>query len=234
MNQQSEARRLVAEFLGTALLLAAVVGSGITTSTDGAASTQLFQHAAVVGAALVALILVFGPVSGAHLNPAVTATDWWFGGMSGARALRYIVAQVAGALVGTVVTHLSFGLPGAMWSANPRDGLGLAVGEAIATGGLLLVIFALVRVGRTTAVPGAVGAWIAAAIYFTSSASFANPAVTVARAVTDTYTGIAPLSVPGFLAGQALGTVAAVLLIRWLYAPSPEDARHVTVPKEQS
>ena len=230
MTEQSETRRLVAEFLGTALLLAAVVGSGITTSTDGAASAQLFQHAAVVGAALVALILMFGPVSGAHFNPVVTAVDWWFKGLSGARALRYVAVQISGALTGTLVTHLSFGLPAAAWSTNPRDGVGLAVGEAIATAGLLLIIFALVRTGQTAAVPGGVGAWIAAAIYFTSSASFANPAVTLARAVTDTYTGIAPASVPAFIAGQAAGALVATMLIAWLYAPAPGDARQVVVP----
>lgn len=232
MSGQSEARRLTAEFLGTALLLAAVVGSGIVTSTDGAAATQLFQHAVAVGLALSVLILIFGPVSGAHFNPLVTAVDWWFGGIPGSRALRYGLAQVVGAIVGTVVTHLSFGMAAAAWSATPREGLGMAVGEAIATGGLLLVIFALSRTRQTRAIPGAVGAWIAAAIFFTASASFANPAVTVARAVTDTYTGITPASVPAFLVGQAAGTVLAILLISWLCAPTAEDARHVVVPTE--
>lgn len=232
MSQTSDARRLVAEFLGTALLLMAVVGSGISTSSDGAASTQLFQHAVAVGLALTALILVFGPVSGAHFNPVVTLVDWWFGGLSGVRAARYVVVQVTGAVVGTVLTHLSFGLSVAAWSVNPRAGLGLVIGEAIATGGLLLVIFALVRTGQNAAIPGAVGAWIAAAIFFTSSASFANPAVTLARAITDTYTGIAPMSVPAFLIGQALGMVGAALLIRWLYAPTPADAHDVVVPTD--
>ena len=230
MTAASEARRLVAEFLGTALLLVAVVGSGITTSVDGAASSKLFQHAAVVGVALVALIAMFGPVSGAHFNPAVTAIDWWFKGLPGARAARYIGVQIVGAFAGAVLTHVSFGLPPVVWATQPRDGIGLAVGEAIATAGLLLVIFGLVRTGRAAAVPGAVGAWIAAAIYFTPSASFANPAVTLARAVTDTYTGIAPASVPGFVAGQAAGTLAAAGLIGWLYAPAPEDAGRVVVP----
>ena len=184
----------------------------------------------MVGVALVALILVFGPVSGAHLNPAVTLADWWFAGITGPRALRYVAAQVAGGAVGVAVTHLSFGLPVATWSTNPRAGLGAATGEAVATGGLVLVIFALVRLGRTAAVPAAVGAWIAAAIFFTSSASFANPAVTLARALTDSYTGIAPASVPAFLAGQAAGTVGAIALVAWLYAPSPQDARAAVVP----
>lgn len=230
MSGASDARRLVAEFLGTALLLVAVVGSGIITSSDGAASTQLFQHAVAVGLALTALILVFGPVSGAHFNPVVTLVDWWFGGLPGVLAARYVAVQVTGAVVGTVLTHLSFGLSVATLSGNTREGIGMAVAETIATGGLLLVIFALVRTGQHGAIPGAVGAWIAAAIFFTSSASFANPAVTLARALTDTYTGIAPMSVPAFLVGQALGMVGSALLIRWMYAPTPAEAQEVVVP----
>lgn len=234
MRSTTEAPQLVAEFLGTALLLAAIVGSGITAATDGSASAQLFQHTVVVGAALAALILMFGPVSGAHFNPAVTVADWWFGGLAGGRALRYVAAQLAGAVAGTVLTHLTFGLPGAGMSATTRDGLGMVGGEAIATAGLLLVIFALVRTQRFEAVPGAVGLWIGAAIYFTSSAAFANPAVTLARALTDTYTGIAPTSVPAFLAGQALGAVVAVALIGWLYAPAPSEAADVVVPHDDT
>lgn len=230
MRALGEEKRLAAEFIGTALLLAAVVGSGITASTDGAASAQLFQHTVVVGLALVALILTFGPVSGAHLNPAVTAADWWFGGMEAGQALGYVAAQIGGALTGTVATNLMFGLDAAAWSTTARDGMGLTAAEAVATGGLVLVIFALVRTDQTSTVAGAVGAWIGAAIYFTSSASFANPAVTIGRAISDTYTGIAPTSVPGFLAGQVVGTIAAVALVAWLYAPSREDAQNVVVP----
>lgn len=225
----TETQRVVAEFLGTALLLAAVVGSGIVTATDGAASAQLFQHAVAVGAALVALIFAFGPVSGGHFNPAVTVADWWFGGLAAHRALRYVAAQIAGAVAGTVAANAMFGLEAVAVSTNGRDGLGMVGGEAIATGGLLVVIFALVHTGRTGAVAGAVGAWIGAAIFFTASASFANPAVTFARAITDSYTGIAPSSVPGFLAGQAIGTVVAVALIAWLYRPSEEQARNVVI-----
>lgn len=231
-HHPTDAKRLVAELLGTALLLCAVVGSGIVVSTDGAASVQLFQHAVVVGLALVALILVFGPVSGAHLNPAVTLADWWFGGLSGRRALGYVAAQVVGAVVGTTATALTFGLPAVTVATTRRDGAGLVGAEAIATAGLLLVIFALVRTGRDAAVPGAVGAWIAAAIVFTSSASFANPAVTLARGLADTWTGIHPGSVPTFLAGQGLGVLVAVPLIRWWYAPTAETARRVVVPHD--
>ena len=220
-------RRLVAECLGTAALLVAVVGSGITMSDGGAASTQLFQHAVTVAVALVALILAFGPVSGAHFNPAVTAADWWFGGLPGRRALAYVAVQVVGAIVGTVSTHLMFGLQAVTPGTTGRDGMGVVVGEAVATAGLVIVIFALVRTQRTAAVAGAVGAWIGGAIVFTSSASFANPAVTVARALTDTWTSIDPTSVPGFLLGQAAGVVFAVALVVWLYEPAPAEARRV-------
>ncbi len=227
-------KALVAEFLGTALLLSAVVGSGIVTSTDGAASTQLFQHAVVVGLALVVLILVLGPVSGAHFNPAVTLADWWFGGVSAARAVRFVLAQVAGGAVGVVATNAMFGETVVALSANPRDGLGLAAAEVVATAGLVLVIFALVRSDRTGAIPGAVGAWVGAAIFFTASACFANPAVTLARALTDTWTGIAPASVPGFLLGQAVGVAVAIPLVRWFYAPTPAEARDVVLPHDHT
>lgn len=222
----SAAREVVGEFCGTALLLAAVVGSGIVTSADGAESAQLFQHAVAVGAALAALILVFGPVSGAHLNPAVTVADWWLNGMGATRAIRYLAAQCGGAVAGTVATAAMFDVELVSLASTARPGFGLAAAEAIATGGLVLVIFGLVRTGRTNAVPAAVACWIGAAIFFTASASFANPAVTLARMLTDTYTGIAPASVPGFLAGQVLGTTGAVLLVRWLHqppVPSPAD-----------
>jgi arsenate reductase len=226
-------RVLVAEFLGTALLLSAVVGSGIVTATDGAASTQLFQHAVVVGLALVVLILVFGPVSGAHFNPVVTIADWWFGGVTTGRAARYVVAQVGGAVVGVAATNAMFGEAAVAVSANPRDGLGLVAAEVVATAGLVLVIFALVRSDRIAAVPGAVGAWVGAAIFFTASACFANPAVTLSRALTDTWTGIAPASVPGFLLGQFVGVAIAIPLVRWFYAPTPAEAHDVLVPHDQ-
>lgn len=228
-----EARRVVAELVGTAVLLAAVVGSGIVVQGEGTAASQLFQHAVVVGTALAVLIVVLGPISGAHFNPAVTLADWWFGGISRTRALRYVPAQLAGALIGTAATNAMFGEAALAVSDNARDGLGLAGGEAVATAGLVLVIFALARSDRAAAVPAAVGAWIGAAIVFTSSASFANPAVTLARVVTDTWTGIAPSSVPGFLLGQAAGVVAGVALTAWLFHPTPADASDVVVPSTQ-
>lgn len=229
-----DARRLVAELLGTAALLSAVVGSGIVVDTGGSEpATQLFQHAIVVGVTLTALILTFGPVSGAHFNPVVTAVDWWFGGLPARRAIAYVVVQVVGAVLGVLATDAMFGAAVGTLATTARDGLGVVGGEVVATAGLILVIFALARSDRLAAVPGAVGAWIAAAIVFTSSASFANPAVTLARALTDTWTGIALASVPGFLAGQAVGAVLAAALVRWLYHPSPDDAAEVLVPHQQ-
>jgi glycerol uptake facilitator-like aquaporin len=230
MATSDAARRLVAEALGTASLLAAIVGSGIVVQQDGAASAQLFQHAVIVGLALVALILTFGPVSGAHLNPAVTIADAWFGGLPWRRAVGYLGAQVVGAFLGVMFTNATFGEPAISVATLDRGGLGLIVAEGAATAGLIVVIFGLVRSGGGRLVAGAVGAYIAAAIAFTASASFANPAVTLARTITDTYTGIAPDHVPGFLAGQALGTLVAIALVRFLYAPGPAEAAAVVVP----
>ncbi|MBW3659591.1 MAG: aquaporin [Actinobacteria bacterium] len=227
------ARKLAAEFVGTALLLVAVVGSGITASSDGAASAQLFHHAVVVGAALVALIVTFGHVSGAHFNPAVTLVDALFRGLRSREAAGYVAVQLAGAVVGVLVTNAMFGGPAVSIATTDRGGALLAGSEALATFGLLVVIFGVVRSGNLGAVPGAVGAYIAAAIYFTASASFANPAVTVARALSDTYTGIAPGGIPGFVAAQLVGALAAAALIRWLFAPDPVDAHRVVVPHDE-
>lgn len=226
-------RKLAAEFVGTALLLVAVVGSGVTASVDGPASAQLFFHAAVVGAALVALILTFGHVSGGHFNPAVTVVDALFGGLRPREAAAYVVAQVVGAVVGVVAANAMFAEPLVALAATDRSGLRLAGSEALATFGLLMVIFGVVRSGNLRAVPGAVGAYIGAAIYFTSSASFANPAVTVARVLSDTYTGIAPGGVAGFLTAQLIGALAAAALIRWLFAPDAADAHRVVVPHDR-
>lgn len=227
-------RRLVAELVGTAGLLLAVVGSGITASGDGAASAQLFQHAIVVGAALGALIVTFGPVSGAHFNPAVTLVDTLLGGMGVRMAAGYVAAQVTGAFLGVVTANLLFGVPAVALAGTDRTGSALYASEAVATAGLLLVIFGVVRSGRVGAVPAAIGAWIAAAVYSTSSTSFANPAVTLARTVTDTYTGIAPPAVPGFLLAQTVGALAAWTLVRWLFRPSREMAAQVVVPHTDS
>lgn len=227
-------RRLAAELLGTAGLLLAIVGSGIAAATDGAASAQLFQHAVVVGAALGALIVTFGSVSGAHFNPAVTVVDAVFRGLSPRMAAGYVAAQLAGALVGVMVANLLFDLPAVSVATTERGGFALAASEGIATAGLLVVIFGVARSGATRAVPAAVGAWLAAAVYSTSSTSFANPAVTVARMLTDTYTGIAPPAVPGFLAAQLVGAAAAGGLIAWLFRPDPALAADIVVEHEHA
>jgi len=223
-------RRLFAELLGTAGLLLAVVGSGVTASTDGVASAQLFQHAVVVGVALAALIVTLGPISGAHFNPAVTLVDAVFGGLGWRLAAGYVTAQLVGAVAGVITANLLFGMPAVALGTTQRVGGALAASEGIATFGLLLVIFGVVRSGRTGAVPAAVGAWVGAAIYFTPSASFANPAVTVARALTDTYTGIHPAGVPAFVAAQLIAAAAAAAVVHVLFRPSPATARGVVVP----
>lgn len=226
------ARRLGAEFLGTAFLMVAIVGSGIATAVDGAESAQLFRHAVVVGAALAALIVTFGHVSGGHFNPAVTLVDAVFGGLSPLQTAGYVVAQITGAVVGVLATNAMFAEALVATSSIDRGGLRLAGSEALATFGLLVVIFGVVRSGNTRAVPGAVGAYIAASIFFTASASFANPAVSVSRALTDTYTGIAPGDVAGFVAAQLLGALVAALVIRWLFDPDAVDAERVVVPHD--
>lgn len=218
------ARRLTAEALGSALLLIAVVGSGIMAaqlSTD--VGLQLLENAIATGGALVALILMFGAVSGAHFNPAVTLIDRLLGSTSGRDAGLYVIAQVAGACVGTIVANVMFELPAIELSTTTRSSGALWLSEVVATIGLLLVIQGCVRTGRAAAVPFAVGAWITGAYWFTSSTSFANPAVTVARTLSDTFAGIAPASVPMFIAMQLIGTAIAFGLVRLLYPhPHPE------------
>lgn len=225
-------RRLVAEFVGTALLLVAIVGSGIATSVDGLASVQLFQHAVVVGAALAALIFTFGPVSGAHLNPSVTFADAVFGGLARRLAIGYAAAQLGGAMVGVAVANAMFRQPAFEVATVERAGIHLFVSEALATFGLVVVIFGTVRSRTPRMVPVAVGAYITAAIFFTSSASFANPAVTVGRMFTGTWTGIAPGGVAYFLGGQTVGTLLAVGLVGYLFRPSMTEAQQVVVPHE--
>lgn len=228
------ARRLAAELLGTAGLLLAIVGSGVAAASDAGTPAQLFPHAVVVGAALGALIMTFGSVSGAHFNPAVTLVDALFKGLGPWLAGGYVVAQLGGAVVGVVGANLLFGLPAVAVATTERAGWALAASEGVATAGLLLVIFGVARSGNTRAVPAAVGAWLAAAIYFTSSTSFANPAVTVARVLTDTYTGIAPAGVPAFLAAQLVGAAAAAGLIAWLFRPDPELAADIVVEHDHA
>lgn len=215
------ARRLTAEALGSAFLLIAVVGSGIMAnnlSTD--TGLQLLENAAATGGALIGLILMFGAVSGAHFNPVVTLVDRGLGSISTRDTGLYIVAQTIGACVGTILANVMFALPAIERSSHVRSSGPLWLSEVIATVGLLLVIQGCVRTGRANAVPYAVGVWIAGAYFFTSSTSFANPSVTVARTLSDTFAGIAPSSAPMFIAMQLIGAAIAFALIRLLY-PQP-------------
>lgn len=210
-------QKLVAEFLGTMLLLAAVVGSGIMGErlTAGNAAVALLANSLATGAALVALILMFGPISGAHFNPVVTLALAWHGGFPWRRSAPYIFAQIAGAFAGVALAHVMFGLPVVEVSTHARAGWGQFLGEVVATTGLLLLIFSCVR-HREETIPFAVGAYITAAYWFTSSTSFANPAVTLARAMTNTFAGIAPGSVPHFVVAQLLAVPLALVLVRML------------------
>lgn len=225
-------RRLLAEYVGTAFLVAVVVGSGIAAQTLSPADTglQLFENAAVTAAGLVALILALGPVSGGHFNPVVSLADAVLGGLSAAEVLGYVSAQVAGAVSGSVVSNLMFELPAVQLSDTARSGGGLWLAEVVATLGLVLVIFGVVRSGRTGAAPFAVGAYIGAAYFFTASTGFANPAASVGRMFTDTFAGIAPSSVLVFVAFELLGGALAVVLVRALYADVTEVATDVVVP----
>jgi len=213
------ARRLFAEALGTAMLVMAVIGSGIAAQrlSPGDVGLQLLENAAATATALVAIILALGPVSGAHLNPVVTIADRVLGGLTTAAAVTYVVAQFVGGAVGTMVANTMFSLPVVELSTHARSSGALWSSEVVATFGLLVVIFGVVRSGRSTAAPFAVGAYIGAAYFFTSSTSFANPAVTVARSLSDTFAGIAPASVPAFLVAQVLGTALAVGAVWVLY-----------------
>lgn len=199
-----------------------MVGSGIAAERLSPADTglQLLENAMATAAALVVLILALGPVSGAHLNPAVTLADRLFGRMTTAEATAYVCAQVAGAAAGTVGANVMFGRPLFELAGKVRSSGPLWTSEAVATFGLVLVIFALVRADRTTLAPYAVGAYIGGAMFFTSSTSFANPALTVARTLSDSFAGIAPASVPAFVAAQVAGAVLAVAAVRVLYPPA--------------
>jgi arsenate reductase len=228
-------RRAVAEAVGTALLVLAVVGSGIAASrlSPGDTGLQLFENAMATAGALVAIILALGPVSGAHLNPVVTLADRLLGGLTTGDAGVYCAAQILGGAVGAVVANVMFSLPALELSTHVRSSGGLWLSEVVATFGLLLVIFGVVRSGRATVAPFAVAAYIGGAYFFTSSSSFANPAVTVARALSDTFAGIAPGSVPGFVLAQLLGAALAVALVRLLYPDIAGAAGAVVLPHRQ-
>lgn len=225
-------RRLLAEYVGTAFLVAVVVGSGIAAQTLSPTDTglQLFENAGATAAALVALILALGPVSGAHFNPVVSLVDAVFGGLVAREVPGYVAAQLAGAVSGSVIANLMFELPAVAWSDTNRSGGGLWLAEVVATVGLVVVIFGVVRSGRTAAAPLAVGAYIGAAYFFTASTGFANPAVSVGRMFTDTFAGISPSSVPAFIAFQLVGGALAVALVRALYPGIAVTAGEVVVP----
>ena len=217
-------RKLVAESVGTAMLLAAVVGSGIMAErlADGNNAVALLANSIATGAALVALIFSFGPISGAHFNPVVSACDAWQGGIAIREALLYIPVQIAGAAAGAVVANVMFGLPPVFVSSKVRTGPSQCLGEFVATFGLMSVIWASTRLQKSIVVPFAVAAYITAAYWFTSSTSFANPAVTIARSLSDTFAGIRPADVPAFIAAQYAGGIAATILFRWLIPLEPQ------------
>lgn len=230
-----DVRRLTAELVGTAFLLAAVVGSGIMAEdlTDDV-GLQLLQNAFATAGVLVALILALGGVSGAHFNPAVTITDRYFGGIDTPTTVWYIAAQVVGSIIGVITANLMFDLDPVDWSTRDRSSMNLVFAEAVATLGLLMVIFGAVRAGRASVVAFAVGGYIAGAYYFTSSTSFANPAVTVGRMFSDTFAGIRPADAPRFILGQLVATGAAIVLIRVLYPRIADVADQVVVPHRES
>jgi glycerol uptake facilitator-like aquaporin len=225
-------RRLTAEFLGSAFLAAVVIGAGIAAQrlSPGQVGLQLLEDAAATAAGLFAIILMFGPVSGGHFNPVVSFADAAFGGLSWREAGAYLPAQVAGCTAGAVLANLMFALPAVTISAKHRATPAHFLSEIVATAGLLLVIFALARSGRARSAPAAVGAYIGAAYWFTSSTSFANPAITIGRMFSDTFAGIAPSSAPAFIGAQIAGGALAVVAIRALYpAITPADAAEVIV-----
>jgi glycerol uptake facilitator-like aquaporin len=229
----SLARRMTAEAVGTAMLLAAVVGSGIMGErlAGGSVGLALLANTLATGAALVALILTFGPVSGAHFNPAVTLADASQGGVPWRDVPGYLAAQIVGAFVGVAAAHLMFGEPLFAASTHAREGSAQAFSEAVATFGLLATIWGVSR-SRATVVPFAVAAYIVAAYWFTASTSFANPAVALARAATNTFAGIRPSDVPAFILAQLVGAAAATALFRWLVPSLPQVAPEVVVPHE--
>jgi arsenate reductase len=232
-------RRLLAEFVGTALLVTAVVGSGVMAATLSPhdVGLQLLENSVATAFALGALILIFGPVSGAHFNPVVSAADWFLGrrtrtGLSATDLGGYILAQTTGAIGGSILANLMFALPAVDFSSKDRSAGHLWLGEVVATSGLILLIFALARSGKASVAPAAVGAYIGAAYWFTSSTSFANPAVTIGRAFTDSFAGIAPASVPGFIAAQLVGLLLSAGLLLTLYPDVGQHADDVVTPRK--
>ncbi|MGA7914081.1 MAG: MIP/aquaporin family protein [Candidatus Acidiferrales bacterium] len=231
----SLARRAAAEYLGTLFLVATVVGSGIMGErlAGGNVAIALLANTIATGAALVALILAFGPISGAHLNPVVTVADAMEGGIGWRETPHYVLAQICGGISGTIAAHLMFGLPVLTLSRHARSGPAQVFSEFVATFGLLAVIWGCVR-HRSNAVAFAVGAYITAAYWFTASTSFANPAVTIARALSDTFAGIRPADAPGFVIAQFAGAIAATLVFRWLVPSLRLTAKDVTLTHDSA
>ena len=237
MNNVGLPRRLLAEFVGAALLVTVVVGSGIAAAqlSPRDVGLQLLENSTATVFGLAVLILMFGPVSGAHFNPAVTAADWLLGrrkgtGIEGRDATAYAVVQTLGAMMGAWLANLMFDRQIFELSSKDRITLGHLVGEVVATAGLIALVFTLARTGRAALSAAAVGAYIGAAYWFTSSTSFANPAVTVGRMFSDTFAGIAPASTPGFIAAQVVGALIGLALIVALYPDAAAVADDVVVP----
>ncbi|MFP5372475.1 MAG: aquaporin [Actinomycetes bacterium] len=228
------ARQALAEFLGSAGLVTVVIGSGIAAQrlSPHDVGLQLLENALATGAGLVALILAFGPASGGHLNPVVTLADRILGGVSNRQVAAYVPAQLAGGAVGAVAANLMYDLPAVSISTTSRSGSGLWLSEALATFGLVVLIFALVRAGRAALAPFAVGAYITTAYWWSSSTSFANPMIDLARTLSDTFAGIAPSSVPMFLLMQLLGGAAGIAVVAVLYPTVPDQAGAAVVPRE--
>jgi len=233
MNSPPLARRLLAELLGSAFLAALVIGSGIAAQTLSPSDMglELFENAAATAAGLYTIILMFGPVSGGHFNPVVSLADASFGGIGWRDAAAYMPAQVSGCVLGAVAANGMFSLAAVNISTHHRASPAHLFSEVIATTGLLLVILSLAHTKRANTIPAAVGAYIGAAYFFTSSASFANPAISVGRMFSNTFAGIAPASVPGYIVAQLIGGVCAILAVRTLYPDvTPAEAAEVVMP----
>jgi glycerol uptake facilitator-like aquaporin len=234
VTDRALARRLLAELLGSALLAALVVGSGIAAQTlsPGDTGLQLLENAAATAAGLFAIILMFGPVSGGHFNPVVSFTDAALGGLTWRDATAYLPAQVAGCAGGAILANVMFAGPAVSISVHHRATAPHLLSEVVATAGLILVIFALARTGRERTAPAAVGAYIGAAYFFTSSASFANPAITIGRMFSNTFAGIAPSSAAPFIGAQVIGGAVGLLVIKALYPGiTPAQAADAVLPR---
>jgi glycerol uptake facilitator-like aquaporin len=241
MNTIGLPRRLLAEFAGTAMLLTVVVGSGIAAAqlSPHDVGLQLLENSTATAFGLGVLILLFGPVSGAHFNPVVTAADWLLGrragtGITGSDLVAYSLTQIVGGIAGTLLANVMFDRRVLELSTKNRTTIGHLVGEVVATAGLIALIFALARTGRAGLSAAAVGAYIGAAYWFTSSTSFANPAVTIGRMFSDTFAGIAPASAPDFIAAQIIGGAIGLALVVALYPDAARTADEVVIPHAQA